>query len=317
MKFQRLLFSFMALAMLVTGQSSVFAQGGGSGLQLSPTRTELTIEPGDSETFEIQLTNVTQGNLTASPTIYDFTPKDDGSPQILAADNNDNNSISIKKFFGDLANTRLGADEKKTITLTASVPKGQAAGSYYGIILFNALTGEQQETQASGGQVALSAGIGHIVLIQVPGDVTDKLQLVRVVAGRKVDDNVTTGSILSNVPNQVQITVKNTGNSILKPFGNILVEKGGKQVANVQINNADVKGNVLPNSNRIFTEEIKDLKGFGRYTLTVNVAYGNGGDVLTQKLNVWVIPAWLAISVGAGAIAVVGLVIFMVRKFRR
>lgn len=316
MKLQRLLFSFMALAMLVSGQTSVFAQGG-SGLQLSPTRTELTIEPGESETFDIQISNVTSGAITASPTVFDFTPQDDGSPKILPADSAGNNNVSVKPFLQNLSNTTLGANDKSTVSITASVPKGQAAGSYYGIILFNALTGEQQETKASGGQVALSAGVGHIVLIQVPGDVTDKLQLVRVVAGRKVNDKITSGSILSDVPNQVQITVKNTGNSILKPFGNILVEKGGKQVANVQINNADVKGNVLPNSERIFTEELKDLKGFGRYNLTVNVAYGNGGDVLTQKLNIWVIPAWLAISVGVGALAIIGVVIFMIRKFRR
>jgi hypothetical protein len=144
------------------------------------------------------------------------------------------------------------------------------------------------------------------------------MQLVSVVAGRKdKDGKLTTGSVFSNVPTQVQISLRNTGNSILKPFGNITVEKGGKQVANIQLNNADVKANLLPNSNRVFTEELKDLKGYGRFTITVNAAYGNGGDILTQKLTVWVVPVWLAGAIGAGVLAVAGVVFFMVRKFRR
>lgn len=323
MKLQRILFGLMALVSATSGQMTVLAQGGGSGLQLSPTKSELTIAPGESEVIEIQLTNVTSGAVTASPEVYDFIPNDDGSPQILSSDKNDNNAVSIKSFLKDLDNTPLAAGEKKTINIIASVPKNQAAGSYYGVILFNALTGNQTEAQDGGGQVALSAGVGHIVLIQVPGAITDKLQLVRVVAGRKVDNNVTTGSIFSDVPNQVQITVKNTGTSIIQPFGNIQVEKGGKQVANIQINNADVKGNVLPNSNRTFVEELKDLKGFGRYTITVNTSYRrlgteqSGGDILTQKLTVWVIPAWLGISAGVGLVALAAAVFFIIRKFRR
>lgn len=298
--------------------SGVVAQGGG-GFQVSPTKSELIVEAGNSDSFNVAITNVTAAPLTAKPETFDFMPKDDGSPQILAGDNAEKSTASIKGFLGGLDSFKLAPGEKSTVKVSVNIPKGQAAGSYYGVILFNALPeGQEQNTDDSaGGKVSLSASVGHIVLIQVPGDITDKMELVSAVAGRKDKDNkVTTGSIFSNVPTQVKLTVRNTGNSILRPFGSVSVEKSGKVVGSYQINAIDPKATVLPNSNRIFTEELKDLKGFGRFSITVNVSYGNGGDILTQKLNVWVIPVWLAGAIGAGVLAVAGVAFFMVRKFR-
>lgn len=318
MKLGRIVFSVLAMFGLFAGQVATYAQGGG-GLQVSPTKTELTVAPGESETFNVQITNVTSAPLTAKPEAFDFEPQDDGSPKLITQENASKSSASIKGFLGGLQSQKLAAGEKTTFNLTVSIPKGQAAGSYYGVILFNAVPEGQEQTanETTGGKVALSASVGHIVLVQVPGDVTDKMQLVNVVARRKVDNNITTGSIFSAVPNQLQITVRNTGNSILRPFGNVVVEKGGKQVAGYQINASDPKATVLPNSNRIFTDELKDLKGFGRFTITANVAYGNGGDILTQKLNVWVVPVWLGVSIGVGVLALAAVVFFMVRKFKK
>lgn len=313
-----LIFSALALVSITLGQTGVLAQG--SGLQVSPVRSDLTVGAGESETFEVQLNNVTSGTVTAEPVVYDFEPKEDGSPQIITNEENTNKAVSVKTFITGLEKTVLAPGEKKTVKYNLNVPKGQPAGAYYGIIVFNALTGDQssQQNENTGGQVALSAGVGHIVLVQVPGEITEKMQLVSVTAGRKdKEGKVTTGSIFSNVPTQIQITLRNTGNSILRPFGNVLVEKDGKQVANIQLNGTDSKASLLPNSNRIFTEELKDLKGFGRYTLTVNAAYGNGGDILTQKLTVWVIPAWLGATIGAGVLALAAVVFIAVRKFRR
>lgn len=315
----RLFFSALALIGIVSGQvSGVMAQGG-SGLQLSPTKTELTVEAGASETFNVQLTNVTSGSITAEPIIYDFTPKDDGSPLIITDEKAGVNPSSIKSFVRGLTSIKLSSGSKSEVNLTVVVPKGQAAGSYYGVILFNAnVDGEELNNDTTGGKVALSAAVGHIVLIQVPGNITDKMQLIDTVAGRKdKDDKVTTGSIFSAVPNQIQITVRNTGNSILRPFGTIAVEKGGKTVANIQLNNTNIKASVLPNSNRVFTEELNDLQGFGRFTVTTNISYGNGGDILTSKQNIWVIPVWLGAGMGAGAVAIAAVIFVAVRKFRR
>lgn len=313
-----LIFSALAFTGITFGQTTVFAQG--SGLQVSPVRSDLNVGAGESDSFTVQLNNVTSGTVTAEPVVYDFEPNEDGSPQIIANDKNENKAVSIKTFLTGLEKTVLAPGEKKSVRYTVNIPKGQPAGAYYGIIVFNALTGNQENTtnSGSGGQVALSAGVGHIVLLQVPGEITEKMQLVSVTAGRKdKDGKVTTGSIFSNVPTQVQVNLKNTGNSILRPFGNVSVEKDGKQVANIQLNNADTKASILPNSNRLFTEELKDLKGFGRYIITVNAAYGNGGDILTQKLTVWVIPVWLGASIGVGVLALAAVVFLAVRKFRR
>jgi hypothetical protein len=76
------------------------------------------------------------------------------------------------------------------------------------------------------------------------------------------------------------------------------------------MNDADPRANVLPNSQRVFTNPIEGVKMPGRYTIAAGIAYGNGGDVLTQKVNVWYLPVWVVVT----TIAVIALLVFGLMK---
>jgi hypothetical protein len=57
---------------------------GGSGLSISPTRTELRIERGKSDQVKVSIRNVTKGAIVAKPFVADFeSDNETGEPKLL------------------------------------------------------------------------------------------------------------------------------------------------------------------------------------------------------------------------------------------
>ena len=135
--------------------------------------------------------------------------------------------------------------------------------------------------------------MASLVLIEVPGDITEQIQVNSV----KALKDKKPGSFFTSVPNKISIAVKNNGNSFSKPFGTVSVtDMSGKQVHSYELNNSTPRGNILPKSSRTFTDELKGVKKPGRYTVTANVSHGSGGEVITQKTSFWYMPVWVIIT---------------------
>jgi hypothetical protein len=72
---------------------------GGNGLQLSPTRSEVSASPGETKTISLTLRNVTQGDLVAQAVVNDFESDGvSGTPQIIV-DQNQRTPYSINNFL--------------------------------------------------------------------------------------------------------------------------------------------------------------------------------------------------------------------------
>ncbi len=294
--------------------SSVGAQSGpASGLRISPTRAEVTINQGQSGEAKFNIKNVTGGKVTMKAQLNDFEPQDDGSPKPLQPDQT--NAASIKSFITVPADILLDADQGQDVIIPINIPANQAPGAYYGVVLFQ---GVPVQDGVSPGQVSLTGSVGGIVLVNVPGEIKESMQLVSIRAGRLTpgeNKEVRLSNVFAQPFDRVQIRVKNTGNSFLKPFGKITVSDWrGKNVYDYELNNTDPRANVLPASQRVFTNEIKGVKLPGRYTVAAGIAYGAGGDVLIQKINVWYLPVWIVVIAFVG----LGLIIFgLMRLFKR
>ena len=89
---------------------------------------------------------------------------------------------------------------------------------------------------------------------------------------------------------------------------------GGKQVYSYEINNTTPRSNILPKTSRVFKDEIKNVNKPGRYTITANVSFGTGGEVISQKVSYWYIPVWLLIVI---SVFVLGVVIGGVLLYRK
>jgi len=283
---------------------SVNAQEAGNGLRISPPRVVKSIFPGSSDTFSIDVTNVTAGSLVAIVTVDNFTSQDEaGTPQ-LVVDEDFNPPYSIEPFIGEFENLKLPPGVKTTLDVTVDIPTDASPGAYYGLIRFTAVPDGVEDTSG----VALSASVGTIVLLEVPGDIVEAMSLVELAAAKGQPGNTATGSLFENAPDSVVVRLQNDGNSFLQPFGRVAIKDwSGNTVYEYELNDGDPRGNVLPNTIRRFEDPIENIGSFGRYTIETNIGYGDGGgQIITATSTFWVVP-WKLILLG---VAVVGLLVF-------
>jgi len=297
----------LLLAFVVTLQS-VAAQNQvpGSGLSISPLHNDLALNPGESTKVEISLKNVTTSDVVAKAFILDFT-SDNESGNPVITDQSKHNPYSIGKFIQNLENVPLKVGEKKTTEFTISVPQNTTPGAYYGIVRYQAIPAENAG-EAGNGKVSLTASVGTLVLLEVKGNLVQKLHL----NGIKAYKDNTEGTIFFNKPNKAGIELKNEGNNFAQPYGRVVVQDMfGNQVYSYEINSVQPRSTILPGSTRIFKDPIKNINKIGRYTITASVSYGNGSDVLVGKKSFWYIPVWLAIIIVA-VILLLGYAIYFI-----
>ncbi len=292
--------------MAATSMTRAQQDNGGSGLSISPTRTELKIERGASDKVEISIRNVTRGAIIAKPFISDFESDDaTGEPKLT----DKRNSASINSFVSGLVDVPLAPGENKNLVYNVNIPKDAVAGGYYGAVTYRAVPANQSSPES--GEVALTANVASLVLIEVPGDITEQIQVTNV----KVQKDGKASSFFTSIPNQVGISIKNNGNSFSKPFGTVAVTNmSGKQVFSYELNNSTPRSNILPKTSRTFTDGLKDIKRPGRYTVTANISHGTGGEVLTKKVSFWYLPVWLIVTLLVLLAGIAGGIYWLYRK---
>lgn len=282
----------VSVASIVRAQQS--GESGGSGLSISDTRNERSIEKGKSDEVEISLRNVTKGAIVAKPFIADFeSDNETGEPKLLT-DTTKRSSATIAPFVKGLSDVPLAPGESKKIKYPISVPADTPSGAYYGAIVYRAVPANQVQNESDGGQVALTANVASLLLVEVPGDIVQKVQITSLKAQRAGK----TSSFFTSAPDKSAVTIKNLGNGFSKPFGTVAVtDMSGKQVHSYEINDSNVRSNILPKTARTFTDDLKNVKKPGRYTITANISFGSGGEVIVQKASFWYIPTWLLITI--------------------
>ncbi|MDZ7744731.1 MAG: hypothetical protein U5K77_03155 [Candidatus Saccharibacteria bacterium] len=293
---------FISLAPAVLAQ-----QQGGSGLSVSPTRTELRIEPGSSSTFTINVRNVTTNSITARPVVNDFYSDDEtGQPQIVV--NEEIDVPSIRPFMPELDEITLAEGEDQSVEIVVSVPEDTAPGGYYGVVRYLAVP--EGAPSQDDGQVSLTASVSSILLVEVPGEIREQVQLRNIEFYRQD----IAGTFFTSPPEQVGLHIVNQGNGFEKPFGNVSVSNMfGNEVHNYEINTGNPRSNVLPESSRTFKNDIEGVSMPGRYIATASVSFGNGGEVLILSDSFWYLPAWFVIGVLV-LIILIGTGVYYARK---
>lgn len=303
---------FVALlgAMPATAQTSSQNQAV-NGFRISPIRSELTIEKGKSQTITIGVENPTTSPSTVKAIINDFVAGSDesGQPKLILDDKAPKPKNDFSKLVGDIPNLSLKGNERKTVDVKISVPADATPGGYYGAIRF------APAGSTGPGNVGLVASVGSLVLVTVPGNLTERMNLIQISASQndKAKSFMTSGDV------SVLIRLKNTGDIHVKPFGRVSVKNMfGKEVASYEVNNTDPRSNVLPDSIRAFTNPLpKGKKWFGRYTVEANIGYNQGsGDVLYAKASFWYLPTWFLYAFVIAIVALVAGGYFFVRRIR-
>jgi hypothetical protein len=311
------------LTVFAVGFATVQAQTKqGNGFQISPVRYAPTIEKGKSDTgLTISVTNPSDAPLVAQPVVNDFIASDDesGEPRLILDDSVPAPKNSFKKLVGPLASLNLGPKEKKDIQVTISVPNDATAGGYYGVIRFvpQLTSGNQNATN-----VGLTASVGTVVLVRVPGNLKERLDLVQLSAATKTgtgENAYKAKSFFTSGDVAIMTRLKNSGDIHLQPFGRVTVKNMfGKKVQEFELNSTSgntERGSILPDSTRKFTNDLQKIKWFGRYTIEANLGYGGGGGgVLSAKASFWYIPTLVLYAIILVILLIVGAVYWLIRK---
>jgi hypothetical protein len=286
---------------------------GSSGLSISPTRFEFTIERGEADVAEIALKNVSDDNVTARVFLNDFEPDGTtGNPKLLI-DDQQQSANSLREFVVGITDVDVAAGETVPVQIPIQIPEEAAPGAYYGAIRFVSVPEGQEENDDT--QLALNASVAALLLVEVPGDLTEKIEINDLSAF--VDGN--SGSLFTKKPNEIGVTITNQGNGFSKPFGTVKMSGpwGRGEVFNYELNDTSPRGNVLPGATRLFLNGIEDgsISLPGRYSIEANISHGRGGEILTVSSSFWYLPAWFIIASLLVLIGIVGLAYYLYRKY--
>lgn len=285
--------------------------GSGNGLKISPVTTDLTIDPGQTKTTAVYAQNVTSSTVTLQVLVNDFTASGDesGSPALLLDPGQYAPTHSLKRFVAPISNITLQPGEQKSVSVVVSIPKDVPAGGYYGAVRF---VPTNTNTSSS---VTLSASVASLILVRVPGNVKEDMQLLSL--GVNQGTGGASQVLFTGNKNLIAtMRFQNSGDVQEQPFGKLLLKQGSKTLATYEINNTTPAGNVLPGSIRRFTVNLDKVGAFGKFTVVGNFGYGSSGQLLSGQTTFYVIPFAL-IGVVIAIILVILFFIFVFPKMVR
>lgn len=289
----------VALAVATHAQSST-----ANTLKVSPVRTDVQIKAGEKGTVKVTVTNVTNQDIVVRPIENDFIQGDEsGTPSIILDANEYAPTHSLKRFMTPLADVTIPANESKTVDVVITVPKSAQAGGYFGAIRFAPTTPD------SGGQVNLSASVASLILLTVPGPVTEQLNLTdfSLQQGGKTGGDFRT-------PNDLKVAFRfeNKGNIQLGPFGKISVTQGDKVVYDYDFNLETPREVVLPDGARKWEVPLENIGDFGYYTVHATFTYGSKNQSIDVERSFWVIPTAYIIAAIAIIVVLIGGIVWLI-----
>lgn len=282
---------------------------GGQALEISPTISQISIDPGKTTELAIKVHNISRTTQAVTAQEDDFVPNGEtGLPRVVL--NSDGTSqYSFKKWAKMPAPFQVVSREIKSVNVRITVPANATPGSHYGIIRFTA-----SPPGLEGTGVSISTSIGLLAIIRVSGDIKEKLSVVNF---SMADAKGMKSDFFESTPVNFVERLQNTGNSDLQPNGIIEINDiFGKRVANVAVNQPPHL--ILPSSIRRFDQTLDSAtigtkQLFGRYTAKLNLTYGVNKTPLITTMTFWVIPYRLIL----GVIFALVLLVFLVRLLGR
>lgn len=278
-------------------------------LKIAPVRSDIEVAAGASKVVRVTISNLTSSDITIRPIMNDFIAGDErGTPALILDADKYAPTHSLKRFMKPIADFTIPANKFETVDVVITVPKNAQAGGYFGAVRF------APTDPAGGGQVNLSASVASIILLTVPGPVTEKLTLTNfdIQQGGK---NNTFFQSANDI--QTSFRLESKSNVQVAPFGKISVKQGDKVVYDYDFNMSDPRDMILPDSARRWDVPLKNLGSFGHYTVYATLTYGKNNQTIETSKSFWVIPWIVIVAAIVAVLLLVGLVllvIFLIRK---
>lgn len=300
------LFVVIALAVsLFNSPASAQSSATANTLKVSPVRSDVSIKAGTSSEVPITITNLSNSPVTVAAIENDFVQGDEnGTPSIILDANEYAPTHSLKRFMSPIGNVKVPANGSVVVKVKITVPASAQAGGYFGALRFAPTNPDD------GGQVNLSASVASLILLTVPGPVTEQLNLtsfdIQQGSGKSATDFRT--------PNDLKVAFRfeNKGNIQEGPFGKISVTQGNNIVYDYDFNQNTPREVVLPDGARKWEVPLKNIGDFGYYTVHGTFTYGQDNKTIEVERSFWIIPTYMIIAAIAILVILIAGIVFLI-----
>jgi hypothetical protein len=274
---------------------------------VGPGKAELVINPGESRTIELLVTNRTgqlrQFNFEVEDAVGSYNPL---NPVVLLGE--DRGPYTLKDYISyPNRSIDLEHNERARIPVTVSVPMDAEPGGRYGSLLVTTVT-KNAEADPSGGASAGSAivsRVGTLFFVTVPGEVNTEgeLQSFATIPDRK---------FFTQGPINFQLLFENKGDIHLSPYGDVRITNlFDEEVGFVELD----PWFALPKSLRVREISWDRELLIGRYTATANVNRGYDDIYDTQTITFWVLPWMIIVPIFLALFVLFFLIRFFAKNF--
>lgn len=256
---------------------------------LGPGKTELFMNPGETYTKELMVTNRLGRTMEFNVIIEDF--KGSKNPEEAVNLLGDvRGQFSLRDYIRpEITKFTLKHNERIILPTVVAIPAGSEPGGLYASVLVvtNPPEGELIEND-NNGKTKLISRLGTLFFVRVKGDAKEEGALKNF----RVKDNKI---FFEKAPVSMELLFENTGSVHLMPYGSIEI----KNILGQKIDEINVDPwFIMPDSLRERTVEWAGKKMlFGKYTadLVVNRGYE---DILDKKtISFWIIPWKIALAI--------------------
>ncbi|MFA5871985.1 MAG: hypothetical protein WC858_04705 [Parcubacteria group bacterium] len=245
---------------------------------ISPVNLELTLAPGETTTQNIVIVNRLGKTADFQITKEDFVGSQDPDKATSFLGDESAGITTAKDWIStDVDQIPLNHGDRLNIPVTITAPDNATAGSHYAAI-FASVAGSESGT--GNARVKLVSRVGTLILINIPGNNRESGGITDFSSDKKY---------YRQGPVDFSTTFENTGNVYEKVRGEIAI----KNILGTEIAHVPLKDwTVLSNSLRKQTASWDKKWIMGRYTATLTVFYGLGGNLKDTKTVVFYAFPW-------------------------
>mgnify|MGYP000656731932 CR=1 FL=1 len=292
----RPLITTLCLLALLGGGSAAHAQQIGAKMQ--PTLIEERIDPGETLTGEVTVTN--QGDETQTYFLFsrDVESTDiEGKPRFAREVDEEGLSLASWVTLTEDSVT-LAPGESDTVPYVIAAPESAPPGGHFGAIV---LDRQADQLERSGAGVGFQ--VASLMNIQINGDIVEDL---------KITQFSTDKGLYQYPPVTFTTVVENTGTVLQRPVGILsITDMLGNQVGKVEVN-PEGRGGAAPDGERRYERVWDPEEGFylGRYDALLTLSFGQESkQSVTRQVSFWVVPV-REVALALGALLLFILVVF-------
>lgn len=299
---------FWVLAVVLVGVPCVMPRAASALTAQPAVIDDIVLDPGETYVGSIRLHNETSSAETFSLHVKDFIASDEvGTPMFI----DDAGARSMKDWISfSRPSLRIDAGDGELLMYTIRVPRSAAPGGYYAGVQFSS----GSDVDAASYPVS-----GPLLLVRVTGHVVEK---------GDVSSFITHQASQTSLPVEFSVRFQNDGNTHVKPKGFVsITNMFGGVSAIIPVNEGG--GNVLSESSRVFTfrwnkadlpENASELSkewndfGFGPYTATLVLHYGEQRQITSATTSFFVFP-WMLVVLSCILVAVLALLLMQYNRW--